>query len=163
MISEPSSSLSNEIFLGVIVSIGVVLYAGFAYLVAHSKNIEVKRRWRFSILSGVSFGVFTSIIFGIISVLALFGDENELGYMVAFKSPRSLLDLFIGIFSFLVYPVFISLPFVFLVTFGTYWKQLGMGDLFINQLLYPVIKHPSDQSPDGIFDRVRAFIAKLID
>jgi len=138
MISESSSSLSNEVFLGVITSIGVILYAGFAYLVAHSKNIEVRRRWRFSILWGVSFGVFTSIFFGIVSVLALFGDENELGYMAVFKSPRTLLDWFIAIFSFLVYPVLISLPFVFLVTFGIYWKQLGMGDYFINQLLYPV-------------------------
>jgi len=163
MMSGPSSSLSDEIFLGIIASIGAVLYAGFAYLVAHSNNIEVRRRWRYSILWGVTFGVFTSILFGILSVLGLLGSENELGYGAAFKSPRSLLDLFIGIFSSLVAPVIISLPFVFLITVGTYWKQLGMGDYFINQLLYPVKKHFSDQSTDSIFDRVRTFIAKLID
>jgi len=72
------------------------------------------------------------------------------------------LDLFTGIVQFLSYPVLLTLPLVLLVTFGTYWKQLDMGDLFINQLLYPVIKHPSDQSPGGIFDRVRTFLAKLI-
>ena len=148
--------LSDEIFLGIIASIGVALYAGFAYLVAHSKNIEMRRRWRYSILWGVTFGVFTSILFGILSVLSLLG--------AAFQSPRSLLDLFPGIFSSLVTPVILSLPFVFLVTFGTYWKQLGMGDLFINQLLYPVKKHFSDQSTtNSVFDRMRSFIAKLID
>jgi hypothetical protein len=157
-----SNSFSNAIFLGILAAVGVVLYTGFAYLVTHSKNIEVKRRWRYSILCGVSFGVFTSIMFGVVSVLALFGDESELGYMTAFKSPRNPLDLLMGIFSFIVYPVLISLPFAFLVTFGTYWKQLNMGDMLINHLIYPIKKHPSDQSPDTIFDRVRAHIAKFI-
>lgn len=44
-----SNSFSNAIFLGILAVVGVILYAGFAYLVAHSKNIDVKRRWRFSI------------------------------------------------------------------------------------------------------------------
>ena len=84
--------------------------------------------------------------------------------MTLLKHSSSSLDLFMGIVLFLAYPVLISLPFVFLVTFGTYWKQLGMGDLFINQLLYPVKKHFSDQSTtNSVFDRMRSFIAKLID
>ena len=141
---------SNAISLSLIASIGIILYACFAYLVAHSKNIEGRRRWRYSILWGVSFGVFASVLFSILSVLTLLSDEN--------KS-----DFFTSIFSSLVSPVIIILPFVFLVTLGTYWKQLGLGDYFINQLLYPVIKHPSDQSPGGVVDWVKAIIAKLID
>ena len=66
---------SDPIFLTVIASIGIVLYAGFAYLVTRSKNAEVRRRWRYSILWGVSSGVFTYILFAAISVLAFFGDE----------------------------------------------------------------------------------------
>ena len=141
---------SNVISLSLIASIGIILYACFAYLVAHSKNKEVRRRWRYSILWGVSFGIFASVLFSILSVLTLLSDEN--------KS-----DLFTSIFSSLVSPVIIILPFVFLVTFDTYWKQLGMGDMFINQLLYPVKKHPSDKSPDSFFDRAKTFIAKIID
>ena len=83
--------------------------------------------------------------------------------MAVFRSPNNPLDIFIGIVLFLVNPVLIALPLVFLITFSTYGKQLRMGDMLINQLLYPVIKHPSDRSPDGVFDRVRTFIAKLID
>lgn len=163
MISQSSSSLSSGFLLIVITTIGVVLYAGFAFLVAHSKNMEVRRRWRFSILSGVFFGAVISILFGLASILAVFGDENELGYMTVFRYPSNSLALFTGIVQFLSYPVLLSLPLVLLVTFGTYWKQLGMGDLFINQLLHPVMKHPSDQSPNSIFDRVKTFLAKLID
>ena len=154
---------SNAIFLSAIAPIGIILYAGFAYLVARSKSIEVRRRWRYSILWGVSSGMVLSIFFGVGSIVALWGNESEMGYMAVFRSLKSPLDLFTGMVLFLTYPVLIGLPFAFLVTLGTYWKQLGMGDMFINQLLYPVIRHPSDRSPDGIFDRVRTFIAKLID
>jgi ABC-type Fe3+-siderophore transport system permease subunit len=164
VIPDSQLSLSNALFLTLVASIGVILYIGFAYLVVRSKNIETKRRWRYSILSGVCFGASLSILFGIGSVFfVLFGDENGLGYMTIFRSLRSPLDFLKGILFFLTYPVLISLPFVFLVTFDTYWKQLRMGDMFINQLLYPSIRHPSDRSPDGLFDRVRAFITKLID
>jgi len=144
-------------------AVGIVLFAGFAYLVTHSKNRDVKRRWRFSIFWGVTSGALLSILFGLFSVLALFADEKAIGYMEVFRSIRSPMDLIAGIVLFIVYPVLIGLPFAFLITIGTYWRQLGMGDLFINQLLYPVKKHPSDQSPDSIIDRLRTFIAKFID
>jgi hypothetical protein len=160
---EASLSLSNAIFVSSIAIIGIILYAGFAYLVAHSKHVEVRRRWRYSILWGVLCGAFLFILFGIGSVLALFGDEDTLGYMAAFRSVRGPLGLFKGILFFLAYPVLISLPFIFLITFVTYWKQSDMGDMFINQLLYPVKKHPSDQSSNSVFEQIRSFITKLID
>src|SRR4030095_3335714 len=163
MISEPSLSLSNAIFLSVGALLGVSLYAGFAYLVAHSNNVDVRRRWRYSILWGVSSGVVISIFFGVGSILVLLGNESELGYMAVFRSLRSPLDLFTGIVLFLVYPVLISLPIILIVTFGTYWQELSRGDLLINRLLCPVKKHPSDQASDSIFDQVRTSIAKLID
>jgi len=163
MIYDPSLSLSNAIFLSAIASIGVILYAGFAYLVVRSKNTEVKRRWRYSILCGVSFGVILAILFGIISILVLFVDVGNLGFMALIKHPRNSSDLFTGIVLYLVYSVLINLPVVSFVTFGTYWNEIQCGDMFINRLLYPVKKHPSDGSPDGVFDKMRTFIAKLID
>jgi hypothetical protein len=151
------------LILSIMVSIGIILYACFAYLVAQSKIVEVRRRWRYSILWGVFLGAFVSILFALLSVLAFFGDQNELGYMAAFRSPISLLNLFIGIILFLAYPVLIGLSFAFLFTFVTYWQELQRGDMFVNRLLYPVKKHPSDNSSDSVFDQARTFIAKFVD
>ena len=144
MISNPSLLLSNAIFLGVIVLIGVILYIAFAYLVMHSKNTDVRRRWRYSILRGVSFGVLISILFDIISSLILFVDDGDLGFMSLIRHPGSPSDFFTGIDLFLTYPVLISVPAIYFVTFVTYWKEIQRGDLFINRLLYPVKKHPSN-------------------
>jgi hypothetical protein len=163
MTSKFSSSLSNAIFLSVIALIGVALYAVFVYLVAHLKNVDTRRRWRYSILCGVSSGVFSSVLFGIGFVLALFVDVNQLGFMILLKHPRSIVDIVTGIILFLTYPVLISVPLVFIVTIGTYINQLQLSDLNVTHLLYPVKKHPSDQSPDDIFTQVRIFIAGLID
>ena len=154
---------SNAISLSIIASIGIILYVCFAYLVVHSKNIEVRRRWRYSILWGVSSGVIIAILFGIVSILALFVDEGDLGFMTLINYPRSSSDLFTGIVLFFMYPALISIPTVFFITFITYWNEIQRGDLFVNRLLYPVKKHPSDKSPDSNFDKVRTFIAKLID
>jgi hypothetical protein len=161
--SQSSLSLSDAVNFCVIAAIGVILYVGFAYLVNRSKNIEVKRRWRYSILWGVSYGVFAFILLCILSVLALFGDENEFGYMVAIRSSRSPLDFFIGIVLFFVYPVLISLPLVFLITLVTYGKELQNSDMFVNSILNPAYKHFSDRSPDSVFERLRIIIANFVD
>ncbi|SRR5258706_11495697 len=162
MTSEPSLSLSNAIFLTAITSVGVILYAGFAYLVTRSKNMEVKRRWRYSILCGFSFGVIIAILFGIISILVLFVDEGDLGFMTLIKHPRNSSDLFIGIVLFLIYPVLISVPTVFFVTLGTYLQELQRGDMFVNQLLYPPYKHFSDKDPESVFERIRKFVSRFL-
>lgn len=108
-------------------------------------------------------GALLSILFGIFSLLALFGEKNALGYMEVFRSIRSPMDWVAGIILLFAHPILIGLLFCFIVTFGIYWRQLGMNDLFVNQLLHPVKKHPSDQAPDSIIDRVRTLIAKFIE
>ena len=142
---------------------GIMLYAVFAYLVAHSKNIDTKRRWRYSILWGVSSGVFISFIFGVVFVWAFFIDVSQSGFMVLLKQPKNKTDLFAGIILFLTNPILISLPLVFIVTFGTFIKQLGLNDFNTAYLIYPVKKHPSDQSLDNIFTRIRIFIVGFIE
>jgi hypothetical protein len=127
------------------------------------KDKETRRRWRYAILWGVSFGIFIYLSVEIISILVLFGDESQLGYVAVFKSLRNPLDLFMGIALFLLYPLLISLPFGLIITLGTYWQELRRGDLLINRLLYPVKKHFSDQSPDNILEQLRILVAKFID
>ena len=63
---------SNTIFLGVVVSGGIILYAVFAYLAVQSKNVEMRRRWRYSILCGVSYGIIVTILSDGLILLCIF-------------------------------------------------------------------------------------------
>lgn len=158
-----SSSFSNAIFLSAITIMGIALYAVFAYLVAHSKNIDTRRRWRYSILWGVSFGVIFSIFFSSIFVLGLFVDIYQSGFMTLVKQSKSILDLFTTIIFLFTPSILINLPVVFIGTFGTYTKELSSSDLNVTRLLYPVQKHPSDQSPDDISTKARKLIVSFVD
>lgn len=163
MISELSASLSNAIFLSVITVMSIALYVVFAYLVAHSKIVDTRRRWRYSILWGVSIGVINFILLGFVFVLGLFTDINQSGFAMLLNNPMRTSDLFISIILVLMNPILISVLIVFIFTFGTYINELRFSDLHVTHLLYPIKKHPSDQSPDDIFTQVRNFVANLID
>jgi hypothetical protein len=163
MASELSLSLSNAT-LSVAALLGVVLYAGFAYLVAHSKDMEVRRRWRYSILWTISPNILSFII-GLVIVFGvdLYVDESNSGVYSLNQISKNLIDISTGIILMLPSIVLILLFIIFLLTLATYMRERNSGDLNINRILCPAYKHPSDQSPDSIFERIRIFIAKLID
>jgi len=76
--------------------------------------------------------------------------------MVLIIYPMNSADLFVE-------AAFISTFFALFITFAMYFRELQNGDLFINRLLYPSQKHPSDESSENILGRIRRYIATLVD
>lgn len=162
MLSDSQLSISNAIILSIVAFIGLTLYAGFAYVITRTRRVDVRRRWKYSILVGTTFAILSSVVLNFIFLSALFVDGNNLGFMVLFNKPRDLTDIFTGLILFLVYPILINIPLMFLITLTEYISQVRTGDLIINHILYPVEKHSSDKSPDSIFARIRKIASKLI-
>jgi ABC-type spermidine/putrescine transport system permease subunit II len=102
MPTDPDSDFGNLIFVSVCSGVQLVVYAGCIVWALRRRTLFVVRRWIISLLSGVDFG-FGILLFMIVSSLGSSRSSNSFTLMV------------LSTLAFIM-------PFVFIVTLGTYSK-----------------------------------------
>lgn len=102
MPTDPDSDFGNLIFVSVCSGVQLVVYAGFIVWALSRRTLFVVRRWIVSLVSGVGFG-FGILLFMIVSSLGSSRSSNSFTLMV------------LSTLAFIM-------PFVFIVTLGTYSK-----------------------------------------
>jgi len=102
MPTDPDSDFGNLIFVSVCSGVQLVAYAGCIVWALRRRTLFVVRRWIVSLLSGVDFG-FGILLFMIVSSLGSSRSSNSFTLMV------------LSTLAFIM-------PFVFIVTLGTYSK-----------------------------------------